>query len=513
MRLRSALLVCFFLLTAVSARAEVSLNGVFGENMVLQRGVKVPVWGKADAGEEVTVTFGKQSVKATADKDGKWKAELEPLEAGGPFELTVAGKNTLTLKNVLVGDVWICSGQSNMEWVVKNSANAADEIAKADLPQIRHIKVPRAIALEPKDNIPAAKWEVCTPQTVGTFTAVGFFFARELHQELKVPIGLINSSWGGTPAEAWTSREALEAEADLKIYNERADKMADDYPKQKANYEKVIEKWKADVEKAKAEGKPEPKKPNPPSEPDKNAHRASVLYNGMLKPLVPAAFKGAIWYQGESNAGRAYQYRKLFPTMIGDWRKQWGAGDFPFLFVQLANFMARKPGPAESNWAELREAQAMTLSLPKTGMAVIVDIGDEKDIHPKNKQDVGKRLALAAQAIAYGKEIEFSGPMYDSMAVEGSAVRLKFKHLGGGLDAKGGDLKGFQIAGEDKKWVWAQAKIDGETVVVTNEKVEKPVAVRYAWADNPDCNLYNKAGLPASPFRTDDWDGATKAAK
>ncbi|MBI3830588.1 MAG: sialate O-acetylesterase [Planctomycetes bacterium] len=481
--------------------------------MVLQRGVKIPVWGKAEAGDEVTVTFSKQSVKATADKDGKWKAELEPLEAGGPFELTVAGKNTLTLKNVLVGDVWICSGQSNMEFAMSGAINAADEAAKADFPQIRHIKVPRVTALEPKDNIPTAKWDVCTPQTVPNFTAVGYFFARELHQELKVPIGLIHTSWGGTPAEAWTSREALEAEADLKIYNERADKMAEDFPKQKENYEKVLEKWKAAAEKAKADGKPEPKKPTAPAEPDKNPHRASVLYNGMLKPLVPGAFKGVIWYQGESNAGRSYQYRKLFPTMIQDWRKQWGAGDFPFLFVQLANFMARKPEPAESGWAELREAQTMTLSLPKTGMAVIIDIGDEKDIHPKNKQDVGKRLALAAQAIAYGKDLEFSGPLYDSMAVENNAIRLKFKHLGGGLEAKGGDLKGFQIAGEDKKWAWAQAKIDGETIVVSNEKVEKPAAVRYAWADNPECNLYNKAGLPASPFRTDDWDGVTKNAK
>jgi len=476
--------------------------------MVLQRGVKAPVWGKAAAGEHVTVTFGKQNVKATANQDGHWKTELEPLEAGGPFELTAVGKNTVTIKNVLVGDVWICSGQSNMEFTVGGVIRSAEESAQADFPQIRHIKVGRVIALAPKENV-QGQWDVCTPQSVGDFTAVGFFFARQLHLELNVPIGLINTSWGGTPAEAWTSREALEADADLKGYNAQADKMSKDFMNQKEVFEKALDKWKADAEKAKADGKPEPKKPSRPSDPSTNPHLASVLYNGMLKPLVPIAFKGVLWYQGESNAGRAYQYRKLFPTLIQDWRTQWGGGDFPFLFVQLANFMARKPDPAESAWAELREAQTMTLRLPKTGMAVIIDVGEATDIHPRNKQDVGKRLALAAQAIAYGKKIEFSGPLYDALTVEGHAVRIKFKHLGGGLVAKGGELKGFQIAGADKQWSWAQAKIDGETVVVSSAKVAQPTAVRYAWADNPDCNLYNMVGLPASPFRTD-WDRTTQ---
>ncbi|MCW8133331.1 MAG: sialate O-acetylesterase [Planctomycetota bacterium] len=509
--LRTAFLCLVLGLAAASARAEVSLPAVFGDNMVVQREAKVPVWGKAEAGEDVTVTFGKQSVKATADKDGKWKVELEPLEAGGPFEMTVAGKNTITFKNVLVGDVWLCGGQSNMEFTAGGVLNAVDEAVKADLPQIRQIKVAHQIGLEPKDNIQGA-WVEASPQTFRAFTAVGFFFARDLHQDLKVPIGLLNSNWGGTPAEAWTSKEGLEADEEFKPILDRAAGLADAYPKQKEAYEKALEKWKADAEAAKAAGKPEPKKPNAPPPPESNPHRASVLYNGMIKPLVPFAIKGVIWYQGEANAGRAFQYRKLFPNMIQDWRKQWNQ-EFPFLFVQLANYMARKPDPSESAWAELREAQTMTLALPKTGMAVIIDTGEEKNIHPKNKQDVGKRLALAARHIAYGKDLVYAGPMFDTLAIEGSAAKVTFKHTGGGLEAKDGDLKGFAVAGEDKKFVWASAKIDGNTVVVSSDKVEKPVAVRYAWADNPECNLYNKEGLPACPFRTDTWDGVTKANK
>jgi sialate O-acetylesterase len=500
-------------LTSLCAHAaDLKFSSIFTDNMVLQRGVKVPVWGTAEAGDEISVTFDKQTVKGAADKDGHWKVELDSLEPGGPFELTAAGKTSVTLKNVLVGDVWICSGQSNMEFVVNGAINSKDEIAKADFPQIRHIKIAKQVGLEPKDSI-SGKWEVCSPQTVAGFTAVGFFFGRELHADLKVPIGLLHSSWGGTPAESWTSRETLEADPDLKVIMERSDWGRKDYPNQKEKYEQhTLKDWQAAAEKAKADGKPEPAKPKAPAEPDKNSWYATGLYNGMIKPLIPFAFKGVIWYQGESNAGRAFQYRKLFAAMIQDWRKQWGQ-EFPFFFVQLANYQARRPEPGDSSWAELREAQSMTLSLPKTGMAVIIDIGEEKDIHPKNKQDVGKRLALAAEAIAYGKDLEFSGPVYDSFAVEGNAVRIKFKHAAG-LEAKGGgELKGFAIAGDDKKWVWAQAKIDGESVVVSSDKVQKPVAVRYAWADNPECNLYNKAALPASPFRTDDWDGITKNAK
>ena len=510
--IRVQVLCLFVLLASAASAADVKFNSVFTDDMVLQRGVKVPVWGEADAAAEVSITFNKQTVKATADKGGHWKAELEPLEAGGPFELTAAGKNTVTLKNVLVGDVWICSGQSNMEFGLTGVVNFKDELAKADYPQLRQLHVARKVGMEPQDSI-SGKWEVCSPRTAANFSAVAYFFGRELNQELKIPIGLIHSSWGGTPAESWTSKEALEANPELKGIVEasqaKQEKLVKDYPALKEKFDQDSKDWKANAEKAKADGKPEPAKPKAPTAPDQNSWFATGLYNGMIKPLIPFAIKGAIWYQGESNAGRAFQYRTLFPAMIQDWRKQWGQ-EFPFLFVQLANYMARKPDPGDSAWAELREAQAMTLSLPKTGMAVIIDIGDGKNIHPTNKQDVGKRLALAAEGIAYGKELEFSGPMYDSMAVEGNAIRVKFKHIGGGLEAKGGGaLTGFAIAGEDKKWVWATAKIDGESIIVSNEKVEKPVAVRYAWADNPDCNLYNKAGLPASPFRTDSWDGVT----
>jgi len=508
MRLRSATTSCLFLFTALAAHAEVSLHGIFVDNMVLQRGVKAPVWGTAGAGEEVTVTFGKQSVKAKAGDDGKWKAELDPLEPGGPFDLIVAGKNTITVKNVLVGDVWICSGQSNMQFTVNKLPNANSETAQADFPQIRHFRVVFHTALEPSDTI-GGRWDVCSPQLASKFTAVGYFFGRELHQDLKIPIGLLNASVGGTPAEAWTSKEALESAPDLKPILDRAAGMAGAHPKHKEDFEKALEKWKADAERARAEGKPEPQKPRPPVDPQ----GASALYNGMIAPLVPFAFKGVIWYQGEANVDRAFQYRKIFPTLIQDWRKRWGADAFPFLFVQLPNYKARNPNPAESSWAELREAQVQALALPKTGMAVAIDIGEEKDIHPKNKQDVGKRLALVAQHIAYGKDLVYSGPTYDSMTMEGNAIRIKFKHVGGGLEAKGGELKGFAIAGEDKKFAWAAAKIDGESVVVSSDKVARPVAVRYAWADNPGCNLYNKEGLPASPFRTDDWDGVTKNTK
>jgi sialate O-acetylesterase len=331
-----------------------------------------------------------------------------------------------------------------------------------------------------------------------------------------VPVGLINTSYGGTAAEAWTSRPTLESVADFKPIFDRWDGMVENYPKAKEAYEKQLAEWKLAVEKAKADGKDAPKQPPAPANPATNANHYSVLFNGMVNPVVPYAVKGAIWYQGESNAGRAYQYRKLFPTMINDWRKAWGY-DFPFLFVQLANFNPGHPEPedstAESDWAELREAQSMTLSLASAGQAVIIDIGDAKDIHPKNKQDVGHRLALAAEHIAYGKDIVYSGPVYEKMVAEGSTARLKFKHTGGGLVAEGGPLKGFAVAGEDHKFFVAEARIDGDSVVVRSDQVEKPVAIRYAWANNPAANLFNKEGLPASPFRTDDWPGKTVNAK
>jgi sialate O-acetylesterase len=428
--------------------------------------------------------------------------------------MTVAAQNTITLHNVAVGEVWVCSGQSNMEMAVGSSArawggvlNADQEAAAGNYPLIRHFTVKKAVAGQPQKDV-EGQWVVASPETVPEFSAVGYFFGRELHKALGVPVGLIDSSWGGTPAEAWTSTPALEAVPELKpLLDDWSQKVAA-YPRALEQFQQELNPWEQAAEKAEGEGKPAPPPPKMPPDPRSNPWRAGGLYNGMIAPLTPYAIAGAIWYQGESNADRAYQYRKLFPTMIQDWRHAWGEGDLPFLFVQLANFIQ---GGVKTAWAELREAQSMTLSLPKTGMAVTIDIGDPYDIHPRNKQEVGRRVALAGEALAYGRKVVYSGPLYESMSVEGPSVRLRFKHVGGGLVAKGGPLKGFEIAGEDRKFVAAEAKISGDTVVVRSAagRLPHPAAVRYAWADNPECSLYNKAGLPASPFRTDDWPGVT----
>jgi sialate O-acetylesterase len=497
----------FLLLTGSISVADVKLPAIIGDNMVLQQHAKIPIWGTADAGEKVTVTLRGQKLSTTADSAGKWQVRLNPLDIGEPLEITIAGKNTIRLQNVLVGEVWVCSGQSNMQWSVKASANPDAEIASAEYPNIRLFSVKRTVAEKPLSDV-EGEWVACRPETVADFSAVGYFFGRELHKTLNVPIGLIHTSWGGTPAESWTSHPKLARGADFKPILDRWTKILAEYPLAKANYDQQSAQWEKDAEKAKSEGQEPPRRPRAPLGPD-HPHRPAGLYNGMIAPLIPYAIQGAIWYQGESNAGRAYQYRKLFPAMIQDWRQAWGQGDFPFLFVQLANWLEIKTDPVESSWAELREAQSMTLSLPKTAMAVAIDIGEADDIHPKNKQEVGRRLALAARSI-YGQEMVYSGPIYTSMKIENAKIRLHFKYADGGLMAKGGEtLKGFSIAGKDHKFVWAQAKIDGDTVVVWSDAVPDPVAVRYAWADNPVCNLYNNAGLPASPFRTDKLPGVT----
>ncbi len=498
------------LVNAGAVFADVKLPAVISDNMVLQRGMEVPIWGWAEPGEKIEVRFGFYSYgwRTTTDKDGKWMVKIGPLRTGGPFEMFIKGNNTITLKNIMVGEVWVCSGQSNMQWPVKQSANAEQEIAAADYPNIRLFTVERKVAEQPQSDC-VGDWQLCSPQTVAGFSAVAYYFGRELHEELDVPVGLIHTSWGGTPAEAWTRREVLEKEADAAPILERYSDVVAKYPQAKREYEKKMNEWEKAVAEARAEGKEPPRKPRVPIGPV-HPHSPAGLYNAMIAPLIPYGIQGAIWYQGESNAGRAYQYRKLFPAMIKNWRNDWGQGDFCFLFVQLANFMAVNPEPAESAWAELREAQLMTLSLPNTGMAVIIDIGEANNIHPKNKQDVGKRLALWALAGSYGKKLEYCGPIYKSMRVEGNKIILHFDHVGGGLVADGGEpLKGFAIAGADRKFVWADAKIDGDTVVVGSDKVSEPAAVRYAWANNPVCNLYNKEGLPASPFRTDDRPGIT----
>ncbi len=506
-RFARAVLVLTFVLAASLLRADVKVPAIIGENMALQQGISVPIWGWADAGEEVSVTYAGQTKTTKAGDDKKWSVKLDTMKVGAPSEMVIKGKNTLTLKNVVVGEVWVNSGQSNMEFGMGGTTNSKEEIANAKFPNIRLFTVKKAVKDEAQSDC-EGKWTECSPETAGGFSAVAYFFGRKLHQDLGVPIGLIHTSWGGTPAESWTTIATMAADADLKPMVDRYEgaKAADS---QEA-FDKKMAAWKVAVEKAKAEKKQAPRPPQRAL----NQNSPAALYNGMIAPIIPFGIAGATWYQGESNAGRAMQYRKLLPAMITDWRKAWGQGDFPFMIVQLANFMKREELPVESAWAELREAQTLTsINLPKTGIGLAIDIGDDKDIHPKNKQDVGLRIALQALKIAYNKDIPFSGPMFDSMTVEGANAHVKMKHVFGGLEAKGGDLKGFSVAGEDKKFYWATAKIDGDSIIVSSEKVAKPVAVRYAWANNPECNLYNKANLPAVPFRTDTWPGVTDKAK
>jgi sialate O-acetylesterase len=627
--------------------SALKLPALFSDHMVLQQKMSCPVWGWAKDGTSVTVEINGQKATAMA-RDGRWQVKLPALEAGGPYKLTVrTPESKIELNDVLVGEVWVCSGQSNMEWAVESSNNAKAEIATADYPKIRLFTVKQDIATTPQRDV-TGQWAVCTPETVKDFSAVGYFFGRDLLKSGVKPIGLIHTSWGGTPAEAWTSMETLRNDSDFTPILEREkeavenkeqlerqfgsnmmDKrdpdnlMADTTTFEKGwaranidlaewdtmdlpqKWEKVglpldgivwfrrevtipgtwagqnltlklsaIDDWDITYFNDTKIGQTMRGAPRPHTVPriytvpghlvkaGKNIIAVRVfdgrggggiyptqnpmqigltetgrpidltgpwhyriecirnlgagekdfparLYNAMIVPLVPYGIKGAIWYQGESNAGRAYQYRKLFAAMIQDWRKLWDIGDFPFYFVQLANYRERKVEPGDSDWAELREAQQMTLSLPNTGMAVIIDAGEADDIHPRDKQTVGKRLALIAGARDYGQDFEYSGPVYSSMAVEGNHIRLNFDHADSGLVAKDGPLTGFAVAGEDRKFYWADAAIEGKTIVVKSDKVATPVAVRYAWADNPACNLYNGADLPASPFRTDDWPGIT----
>jgi sialate O-acetylesterase len=465
--------VCWLLVVPLQATADVKLPALIGDNMVLQQGVKARIWGTADPGEQVTVSLGGQQEATRANAHGRWQVMLRPMPAGGPFEMTVSGHNTVTVRNVLVGEVWVCSGQSNMAWTVALSANPLQESEDARYAQIRLFAVKMRAAPDPERDV-VGKWAACSPKTVPGFSAVAYFFGRQLHKALGVPVGLIQSCVGGTPAEAWTSMPTLAADPD---------------------FSQIVARWSRG-----------------PAKPD--FITPTYLFNGMIAPLTPYAIRGAIWYQGESNASRAYQYRKLFPAMIRDWRRAWRQGDFPFLFVQLANFMqrAKEPG-APSDWAELREAQMMALSVPNTAMATAVDIGDASDIHPKNKQEVGWRLAQCALVTVYGRKVACYGPVYEGMTIEGNQIRLRFKSAEGGLATRfvfPDGQKAFAIAGQERQFAWGEAKIEGETVVVSSKDIAAPVAVRYAWADNPPCSLYNKAGWPALPFRTDDWPGVTQ---
>lgn len=479
-------------------RADVTLPNIFGDHMVLQQGQKNPVWGKASPGEEVTVTIDKQSQKATADKDGKWQVSLDPLPVGGPYEMKIEGKNAIKVGDILVGEVWICSGQSNMQWTVAAANDADLERLTARNPKLRMINFPQTGSQEPIWSHDDRHWQVCTPENVGSFSAVGYFFGRQLQETLDVPVGMINNAWGGSACEAWIDRDVLAADP---------------------QYKPLLDRWagiEANYEKAKDSQDVKPQQLKQLESSMKGNSRPGNIYNGVLKSHLGYGIKGAIWYQGESNAGRAYQYRELFPLMISSWRKEWKQGDFPFYWVQLADFKAEQAEPGESDWAELREAQTMTMDkLPNTGEAVIIDIGEGKDIHPRNKVDVGHRLARWALANEYKIDIPFHSPQYKSMDKQGSKIVLTFEHVGPGwrpFDVA--QPVGFAIAGADKKFVWADAKIvEGNKIEVTSSKVAQPEAVRYAWADNPVCNMYSANGLPLTPFRTDDWPGKTVDAK
>lgn len=492
----ASLVVAILTATSPALRAEVKLNSLFSDGVVLQRGVAVPVWGTAKDGEKVTVTFQDQTVVTTA-RNGRWLVRLNRLKAGGPFTLSVTGDNMVVINNVLVGEVWLCSGQSNMAFELSRAANAEEAIAAATDPELRLFTVPRSAVDTPQTDAPGT-WQESTPETARSFSAVGYFFGRDLHRALRVPVGLIDSSVGGTPAEAWTSRAALEREPELKPLLDRYAETIKTYDPvaAAARHQQAVARHKQAVAKARAEGKKAPAAPRAPGDPRTAARRPSCLYNGMIAPLQPFAIAGAIWYQGEANAGRAVEYRTLFPAMIRNWREAWGQGNFPFLFVQIAPYRGMTP--------EIREAQLWSWqTVPRTAMAVITDVGDETDIHPTRKEPVGSRLALAARAIAYGEKLEYSGPVYRSMKIKSGKAILSFKHTGSGLVAKDGALKGFTIAGTDGNFTPATARIEGNKVIVESAWVPVPRAVRYGWAATPDVNLFNQEGLPATPFRTD----------
>lgn len=472
------------MLTAGQVHAAILLPQLVGDHMVIQRDLKVPIWGWAAAGEQISVNFKDENYHAVAGADGKWSVNLKESPHGGPYLMTIKGATeVLKISNILIGDVWICSGQSNMAFsfntlktlypddiVINKSYD--QEIARSANDNIREIIVTRNYNAAPQNTVKMTGWRIAGPNTILSFSSVAYFFAKRLYEKYNVPIGLINSSFGGTPAEAWVSAEGL---------------------KKFTQFSKTIRFLKDTAAST------------------KSAVLPTVLFNAMINPVIPYGIKGAIWYQGEANQLRGYEYRDLFPALISDWRSRWGQGDFPFIYQQLVNFKEVSKVPQEAYWAELREAQLMSLSkLPNTAMAVGIDLGLANNIHPPNKKDIGGRLALAAMKIAYKEtDLVASGPIYQSMRVDNDKIILSFSSTGQGLALKGDlPLKYFSIAGEDKKFVWANAVIQGNQVIVSSEQIPDPVAVRYAWADNPEgCNLINSAGLPASPFRTDKWPG------
>ena len=542
-----------FLFQALLASADVRLPAIFGSHMVLQQTTKIPVWGWADAGEAVTVTVGDHTAKTTADANGKWRVDLDPFPAGATSTaattMTVAGKNKLAFDDVLIGDVWVCSGQSNMEFTLGGEATRATAVPAANDPQLRLFLVTKKLSLQPVTDL-AGEWKACTPDAVKDFTAVGYFFGKELREHLNEPIGLIGTYWGGSTAQAWTSLSGLQKDPPftryLDLYKKNAadfDKLNDHYTEREAAYTDALKQWTDAGNKpafdawniamraAQKNHQPIPPQTFPPKPvepvlPGGDQKAPANLYNGMIAPLLPYAIKGVIWYQGEYNTDDPMEYYDLFPRLITDWREKWGQGDFPFLFVQLPSLFLNKPEFLRKidsdGWDIVREAQAKALALPNTGMAVTLDVGG--GLHPVDKLDVGKRLSLVARHQVYGENLVSSGPMYQSMSADATKITIAFTQVNGGLtiglspfpdpNASQGvqpkdKLAGFSIAGADKKWVEADAQINGDKVVVSSPQVPSPAAVRYGWGSgrfDGECNLYNKDGFPAAPFRTDDWD-------
>ena len=488
---------------AVPTSADVRLPALFSEHMVVQTGMDVPVWGWADPNEEVTVELAGSSAKGKADSDGKWRVKLAPLAVGGPHTMKVSGKNRLSVADVLVGEVWLGSGQSNMAMTVSRCFHAEDEAKISDLPQVGMFTVRSTAADQPQADC-NGEWVVCKPDTVGGFSATLFFTGREIHKALRRPVGLINSSVGGTPIESWIDAATQRAEPKVAAFVAAIDDYEAkwDAAAATANYEKQLARWKQLAAKAKADGKPIPKKPNDPIENRARKGGLGGLFNGKINPLVGYALRGALWYQGEANSqpGKSQYYGAQLAMLVSDWRSRWGQGDFPFAWVQLPNFSSNRP-----DWLVVRDEMRKTLALPHTGMAVTTDIGEQDDIHPRNKQDVGKRLALWALATVYGKPVGYMGPLYKSATPSGDRIVVGFDFTDGIAAAGGKPLTGFEIAGADKKWKAADAKIAGTNVVVSSAEVPQPLAVRYNWAELPTGNLTNGTGLPASPFRSKAW--------
>ncbi len=490
------------LLIAFPLWADVKLPAIIGDNMVLQQDTDATIWGWAQPGEKVAVvpTWNDKKTDTVANENGKWNAVIKTPKAGGPYTISIKGNNAIKLKNVLVGEVWICSGQSNMDmpmkgWDKQPIHGGEQDIASSKNPSIRLFIVGKKLSDTPLEDLDGA-WMECTPETVKEFSAVGYYFGRKVNAETGFPVGMIHSAWGGTLAQPWMRIEFMKN---------------DDYLKPLLDwYRDQYWLWEQECQKAEKEQKPKPQ----PQGGARPQDKASSIYNAMIAPMTNMVIKGAIWYQGESNAGNGYLYRDLFPTLIQNWRCDFRNFQMPFYFVQLASYTDHKPGepvtayrgqPRNHCWAELREAQLMTNTMKHTGMAVAIDIGQTNNIHPGNKKDVGERLARWALAKDYGKEIDYSGPLYAGYRIEGNKIRVFFDYVGDGLVFKEDKAKGFAVAGQDRQFVWADAEIDGSTVLVSSEDVKNPVSIRYAWDIDPETCLYNTANLPASPFRTDDW--------